>query len=544
MRKINILFLMVLFVMAAGCYKDMGNYDYKDIQRVEIGFEKPGPFYLIIGDELEVIPTYPEFVEKNPENYEFSWILNDETRPEWNTKNFKWTSDKLLDFVRLAIEVKDKRTDVVYMNYVNVTVNGVYTNDDSWMILSDVDGKSKISFLSVASVMDDESEDYPEGSEQYYYESARFVPDVFIGELGTGPIAIQEHWREGVDYSETVIGNVCIFQESGAVDLEGTGFTKEIDMKDSFVGGQYPAENTVLYPGTFMDYADVVSDQDGKLYSRLKLTPEAYHSEYFLSTPLKVSGEDEVLENCTVCSGFYKSNRFGYQVLYDGKNKRILSMQDGSGDYYAPAEGAARIAPVVIDPELSLNNVVSLDDHSGYDLLHLSQYQGGSEGSSFLYGFFEVLKSEEDSKLYLQRFVYKKSWGKSPFVSSIKKQEILGLPAEPSVLAFPIYSIQEYAFFAIGNTLYVLDLENMTAVEEYYKFDSNITAMDYGSGYNVHLAVGLEDGSFFVLGAVGAKNIKDEHKLVYPRTDEEKAAAKTGGKIVDIKFKNNEMPWY
>ncbi|MGN1233605.1 MAG: PKD-like family lipoprotein [Candidatus Cryptobacteroides sp.] len=543
MRRINVFILMVSFLLAAGCYKDLGNYDYKDINRVEISFENPGPYYLILGDELEVRPIYPDFVENNAGNYEFAWYLDGETRPEWNTMDFKWTADKLLDFVRLSIEVKDKTTDVVYMNYVNVNVNGVYTNDDSWMILSDVDGKSRLSFLSVASLLDEDSPEYPEGSEQYYFDNTRFVPDVYVGELGTGPIALQEHWREAIDWSEDVIGNVCVFQESGAVDLEGTGFTKEMDMRNAFVGGEYPAANTVLYPGTFIEFTDVVADQDGKLYSRLKLTSEAYHSEYFLPTPLKVNGEDEALENCTVCSGFYKSNRFGYQVVYDGKNKRMLSLADGSGDWYVPAEGAARITPVSVDPEVSTTGIVPLDNHSGYDLMYLSQYQGGYEGGAFLYGFFEVLKGE-DGGLYLQRFLYKKAYGQDPVVSSIKKQAITGLPSDPSVCAFPIYSIQEYAFFAIGNNLYILDLENMTPAEVYYSFDSNITALNYGSGYNVHLAVGLEDGSFYVLGAYKAKNIKDEHKLVYPRTEEDRAAAKTGGKIVDIKFKNNSMPWY
>lgn len=80
----------------------------------------------------------------------------------------------------------------------------------------------------------------------------------------------------------------------------------------------------------------------------------------------------------------------------------------------------------------------------------------------------------------------------------------------------------------------MLDLVNKSGAELYYHFDSKITAMDYGSGRNVHLAVGLEDGSFFVLGAVAAKNIKDEHKLIY-RSPEKV------GKIVDIKFKNNNM---
>lgn len=536
MKKINILFLIASVAAASGCYKDLGNYDYRDIERVEIGFEKTGAYNYILGDVVEIKPVYPDIVKENPDNYEFTWYVDDETRPEWNTPDFKWTSDEIINRARLIIEVKDKRTDVVYMNYVTLNINGVYNNDYSWMILSDDGGKSRLSFLSVSDLLDQDSEEQPEGSQQYYYDGARFIPDVYLGELGTGPIALQEHWREAIDWNDEVVGNVCVFQKSGAVDLEGTGFTKEIDMKDAFVGQQYPAANTVLYPGSFITFTDVVCDQDGKMYSRLKMAAEVYNSEYFLPVPLKVSGETEPLEQCTVCRGFYATNRLGFQVVYDGKHKRMLYLQDGSDDYYSPAEGAAGVIPVVIDEELYRGGVVHLDDHGGYEMLHLSQSTASGSGWSSYYGFFEVLKKESDNSLYLQRFVLTKSWGADfPEIQSIEINEIKGLPDTPSVFAFPTYRDLEYAFFAVGNDLYMFDLVNKGEAELFYHFDSNITAMDYGIYGNIHLAVGLEDGSFFVLGVNAAKNIeKDEHKLVY-------RAPEKVGKIVDIKYKNNSM---
>lgn len=534
MKKINIICLFLSVAMASGCYKDTGNYDYTDINRVEIKFEKS--FYNVTqGDVLELTPTYPDFVTNNAGNYEFKWLLNDETKPEWNTMTFKSQMNEAMDRNDLVIEVKDKKTDVVYMNKTSVTVTGVYTNDDSWMILSDDGGKSKLSFLSVTELVDQDSDKQPEGSDQYYYEKERFIPNVFTGELGSGPIALQEHWREGVDWGENVIGNICVFQKSGAVDLEGTGFTKEIDMKDAFMGKNYPAANTVLYPGSFLQFTDVVCDQDGKLYSRLKLSSSVYNSEYFLPVPLKVREEKEALEQCRVCRGYYAPNRIGHQVVYDGKNKRLLYLKDGSDDYYTPTEGAACIVPITVPEDLTTGDIVPLNDHSGYDLLHISECGSTGAGSSSYYGFFEVLKNIEDNKLYIQKFDLTKKWtDDTPKITSIEKFKLSGLPETPSVCAFPTYSPTEYAFFAVGQDLFMLDLVNKSGAELYYHFDSKITAMDYGSGRNVHLAVGLEDGSFFVLGAVAAKNIKDEHKLVYQSPEKV-------GKIVDIKFKNNNM---
>lgn len=536
MKRINIALLIISAAIASGCYKDTGNYDYEDIQRVTIGFENEKTHFNITqGDVLEINPIYPDFVKNNPDNYEFTWALDGETQDGWNTMNFKSVINKITDRSDLVIEVKDKRSDVVYMNMVTMTVYGVYTNYYSWMILSDDGGKSKLSFLSVSDLLDPDSEKYPKGSDQYYYDGQRFISNVFDGELGSGPIALQEHWRDGVDYSETVVGNVCVFQKSGAVDLEGIGFTKEIDMSQAFVGEKYPSENTVLYPGSFIGNVDVVCDQDGKLYSRLKLTSTAYNSEYFLPTPLKANGEDEVLEKCKICRGYYKSNRIGYQVMYDGKNKRLLYFQDGSGGYDAPAEGASGILPIKVDSKWYLEDVVHLDNLSGYDLLNISQFSATGAGWDTYYGFFMVLKEEATDKLYLQQFIITKKWGADmPEVTGMTKKEITGLPSTPSICAFPTYKPTEYAFFAIGQDLYIVDIVNMSGAELYYHFDSNITAMDYGSASNIHLAVGLEDGSFFVLGANKAKNIKDEHKLVYQSPEKV-------GKIVDIKYKNNSM---
>lgn len=248
---------------------------------------------------------------------------------------------------------------------------------------------------------------------------------------------------------------------------------------------------------------------------------------------MKVSGEKEALEQCIVCRGFYARNRIGNQVVYDGKNKRLLYLKDGSDDYYAPTEGAARIVPIEVSKDLEAGDVVKLGDHSGYDLLHISECAATGKGSGN-YGFFEVLKNIENNKTYIQKFVVSKDYYSEPVIATIEKFEITGLPDTPVVCAFPTYRPTEYAFFAVGQDLYMVDLVNKSGAELYYHFNSKITAMDYGSGGNVHLAVGLEDGSFFVLGAVGAKNIKDEHKLIYQSPEKV-------GKIVDIKFKNNSM---
>ena len=137
--------------------------------------------------------------------------------------------------------------------------------------------------------------------------------------------------------------------------------------------------------------------------------------------PLKVREEKEALEQCRVCRGYYAPNRIGHQVVYDGKNKRLLYLKDGSDDYYTLTEGAACIVPITVTEDLTTGDIVPLNDHSGYDLLHISQCGSTGAGSSSYYGFFEVLKKIEDNKLYIQKFDLTKKWtDDTPKITSIE----------------------------------------------------------------------------------------------------------------------------
>ena len=81
-----------------------------------------------------------------------------------------------------------------------------------------------------------------------------------------------------------------------------------------------------------------------------------------------------------------------------------------------------------------------------------------------------------------------KDYYSEPVIATIEKFEITGLPDTPVVCAFPTYRPTEYAFFAVGQDLYMLDLVNKSGVELYYHLESKITAMANGSAWNDHQA--------------------------------------------------------
>lgn len=514
MKRIYIYCLLAaLFV---GCFEDKGNYDYKDISQLDVQF--PKPYYNVtLGEVLEIAADLGKNAAADTSRYTYTWSVGDEVLPDAKSRFLKWNVDRIVKDGKVVLEVKDEETGVVYSTRSSLQVMGIYENRMSWMILSDNAGKSQLSFFSCLE-FDEEKEEFVK---------TKFYEDVYTevngGELGTGPVALQEHYREAVKY-ETIIGNVCVFQESGAVDLSGESFKKEIAMKDAFDG--YP-EGVVLQPGTFMDWVDVLTDQKGQLYSRVKSTPTVYNSEYFLEAPLKCMGETEILEKCQIAYGYYKSNRTGYNFIYDGGNKRMLFVANGGSDWDYGLVGAGKIEPMPAKgPNDNIGEIVPLDNMSGYEVLDMVMYGYGYP----YYGLLISLREESTNQIYLQFVKVEGSYGK-PEVAEIKRYKVQGLPAVPQVTTMSL-DRPDYVFFAVGQDVYYFSINNYkNPVELYHHFDAPITELNAETENGIHMAAGLENGEFYILNIYKANNIPAGKRVIY------KSDAKVG-RIVDIQYKN------
>ncbi len=529
-RKYNSIIFLLIASMMVSCFSDKGNYDYTDINEVVIDFED-GYEELLFGEEYEFSPTISSQVSENPDNYTINWYIGEDEVEEWrDMPSIKWDVDRVVKFVYLSVVITDKSNEMEYRGRIRIDVVGPYESYYSWMILSDNNGKSQLSYFSSVET------DTKTRPGHVLFKTTNFFTDVYSGanggaELGSGPLAIREHFREPIDWSEDIIGNVFIFQESGAVDLNGQNFEKEIDLTQAFDGGT--PSGVTLMPGSTMDFVDFLSDTEGKLYMRVKRSSSVYNSEYYLQTPHEDDGE--ILEDCIVCRGYYKENRNGYTVIYDGKNKRLIhtpNSQEGYDENWRPEDFVREAGRINEFPAshagADLTKIVPLNDFTGYDVLGVEMCADPKNTST--YGIFIVLKEQASGKILLQKVTLEGDGG-NPAVMDIVLNELVGVPSTITTYALPIYSPQEYAFFADGNNLYMVDLNNITnGATIYYTFDAPITVINNKSNYNRHLAVGLEDGSFFILDVTGAKNNDLEDRVIYE-------ADEKVGKIVDIQYK-------
>ena len=540
MKRINYFFFMLMVSMCVSCYEDKGNYDYIDIENIEI--EKFESVYKTLGDTVKIEPKFNVDLPEDVSYLSYEWSIDGKKRPDdpdWNSKNFFWIADEIVSTFNLILKVTDERYGISYMQQGYISISGEFDASYSWMILSEQDGKAMLSFFKT---LDTEwSADWSSMTITEWKEYKDLYPSRNGGtELGQGPISMREHYC--ADYNVDA-GNIWIFSESGAVDLEGVGLTKDIDLDQTFMGGV--PTGVTIQGGVFMIQADVLYDQYGRLYSRVKSDNQLFNSDYFLPEPMKYDGE--VLEQCEPVLGRYLMYTALYTPIIDRKNSRLLAIIDGAINWNDdPLKGAANIIEVPGEAVLGAGevlpaNYIPLNDFRGYGIISMQYRKLTPANSTTVYPAFNILFKDENGNLYLEEFALERKSGANGYymeVSNVKVFELNGLGGIPSSMVIPPYTTSNYAFFAVDNVLYMLDKDTQI-LSKYLEFNAPITAMDAENMLqNQYVAVGLENGEFHVVNIVNAKNRPEADRIMC-------SSKERFGKIIQINWKigNGRSSW-
>lgn len=508
-RMLFFLFCWCFFL--TGCYEDKGNYDYKDIQSIKITFAESSIRNMTVGDTIRIEPEFDIELPADAPYLTYVWTIDGEARPDdpnWNGPNFMWIADRMLDNKMIALEVTDSRYGITYMKEIPCTVTGEFDAWMSWVILSkDTDGRTMLSFFK--SVEQDFADD---GS--VYLPQTKVYKDVYPfrngGEdLGRGALGMLEHFISGGG----AVGQYWIFTEDGAVDLDGQGFTKDIDLSQTFMDG-IPAGVTIQ-GGVCMAWVDVMYDQYGRLYSRVKSDDKLFNSDYFLPEPLEYEGE--MLEQCKPVLGRYTLYNSKYTPIIDTKNHRMLAIMDGNTGEWDddPLIKSSEILALPERVENAPDNYIPLHDFSGYEIVSM-QYVMFAQGWDKDPGFI-VLFKDAGGNLYLEEFSLTRErdvvTGNYLKISNVQVYPLSGLSAVPSLMATPASPVSRYSFFAIDNQVWMYNRDDGSLVM-YKEFGAKVTAMECESYGNWFLTVGLENGEFYVLSIVNAKNRPADKRVV------------------------------
>lgn len=533
MKRINYIFLFLLAI-CAGCYEDKGNYDYKDIQSIEI--EKFDGISKTIGDTIRIEPVFNIDIPEDASYISYEWSIDGKTRPDdpnWNSRNFYWIADEIVSSHNFALKITDERYGVKYMQHTSCFITGEFDARYSWIILSEENGKAMLSFFKAGEM------EYSDDNVGYIIDWKEYK-DLYSSrndgqELGRGALSMQEHYN---GYSNNDAGNIWIFTESGAVDLEGVGLTKDIDLNETFMGG-VPA-GVIIQGGVFMQQVDVLYDQEGHLYSRIKSDNNLFNSDYFLSEPIKYKGE--ILEQCETVLERYTKDKGAYTLIVDRKNSRLLAIVDGGDDYLNPMKGAAEVIAVpegvvLQEGEELPENYIPLNNFEGYEVFAIQYRLFADPNNTWnTKPGFSILFKNAAGQMYLEEFVLQCyddviEGGSYLEISEVKVYDMNNLLGkEPSLMCTPPYAVNNYSFFAVGNVLYLLDKDSGIS-KKYVEFDAPITALDADNRENnMYVAVGLENGEFHVVNIINAKNRPEDTRIIC-------SSKKRFGKIIQINWK-------
>lgn len=539
MKIIYITFLFLVTFNFICCYDDKGNYEYKQINDIEISFPDYN-FEQVIGETFKL---YPKFTYKYKDtanlNLSYKWAIGERVIGE--NRQLVWQVDTN-EQVEIALYVTNIDDNMVYMGSTIVRPTSIYTWYNSYLVLSEKNGKSILSFVRY-----DEKENA--SGETIYDEFDRPVlvnqvyEDIYYNEnkdeLGSKPLFIQEHIAK-IFPSE---GHVIVFQEGGqgSVDLDGTSMKKDILLVESFSKGSYPAD---FHPtnAEMMTYTHLIENHDGKIYSKIKESYKLFQSGYYIHTPL-------MFENKEIRAHIINSvlaNDKPYTLLHsigttENPENRLLLVHDlqySFTDVNVSGKVVALPEPTKGWPE----NFRPLTDLGNCQVINISQYNTGNTKKT---GYTMFLKNSDGSYQY-QAFELEREYSGEKL--SYPKKTIAGKEQE-MLISFPITSPipleecvfcniasrqNEYIFIAYGKDIYFLDRTSPeNGIRHYYTCKANVVDMDGREYYGEQLFVGLDNGGVLLLNSNNAKNIT---------TNAEKFRWESGpevdlGKIVDVTLK-------
>ncbi|WP_418991081.1 PKD-like family lipoprotein [Alistipes sp.] len=550
MKRIHkMIALLTAATLVAGCYEDKGNYDYQNIGEVIITFDKEeekAASNLYVGDLLEIHPiiTFADDAGSS-EHLTYQWVMVDlntgemEKPADWHTRDLKWTASKLIESSYLWLIVTDTQRNIEYRNKLSCSVLSPFA-EDGVLVLGEKDGKSQFSFIKAT---DFEYSDFEEYQGIYAQENGETLPD--------GPLFIHEHFCN--DYSTN--GQLFLFTRNGAVDIDGMDFKRDITAEEIFDGGSYPVDVEYMSDAMFMSKIDLIADQDGHVYSRMKATANLFHSGYFLNDKLSLDGES--LAGCRFIMAPF--NSFCACLVHDTAKKRLFLITDsgaGNGQWDDPGLANAGQPMALTYTATQLEELpegfVRVDDLSSVNVLCIGYNRDYSGSSERAY----TIIFERGGELFCQEFAIERTHYYASFaLKNPKIQKIQGLPASnPScIYVQPYRTNNSFIYFAFGNKLWIYDAQSNLSYPWVKPYRANIVDMDAENYRSRKLALALDDGSVIIQNAVTCHYEKNQtylydskRELLPPPPGEDEEPGKwidrdpiALGTIKDICFKRN-----
>lgn len=425
--KIQGLIAMLLLSLVS-CSKDLGNYNYKEINEVEFGgFQDE--YTALLGENLSITPELTFTKGTNDDSrYSYEWIANASFGLPLTQRNeLVTTKDLKLEPVTLApgkytliLNVTDNETDIVWRKTVPLNVqSSIY---EGWLLLNKTATGSRLDMISyientftpIIDVLDFTKSSLKLEGDPVQVVAYNYDPNLFgiyVTTTGNGTTKIDPEtfdWHEELRLSYEMLSNVPT--DFGADQIARTTTSSSFMQKDGDV---------FYYFRTFQwRYGTPINTMDGLTFS---IAP------FIVATP-------------------------GYSVFYDETNQRFLRQNYNETSMSEMPEGTL------------------FDYNTGKDLVFMewTSYNGAE--------IFAMLNEDGSPDLYLARI--SAPWGSFSQVYYEKIPDAIAVDMKQAD-HFAVSPDFGYLFYNVGGKVYEYDFSLKTTKLMLDKGSKEITELKF-----------------------------------------------------------------
>lgn len=501
--------LLIVLLASSSCRKDLGNYEYKDINDTEIN--GINPIYTVSrGDSLTISPKL-SFTKDNTNDtarYAYEWFVvvpktgnTADPRVLSRNKNLKWLVNLPATDASYQVYyiVKEKITGVFWRKIFNVKIA---TNiADGWLVLNDIGGEARLDFFNYLSasgsfqyykdILSAFSTLKPEGKPQmvYFYQRR----DVFSNKN-------EKSIFVGTDKSTSVI-NTTNFTFSEYKDL--------VNLMATYVPPPFYAKYVVSIGGPLA----YMFDNSGSLYFENPFSSVAFGTvinRIFTGETVKISP--------IIAEGLGSTQ---YALMYDIDNKRFMEHKSINASVSVPVVKVIPPATPLFDP-----------GNMGMDLLYMASTKALSNQTY-------VLLKNSAGRIFLARI----ACNAEAFVP-LAFDELTTAPQIANATKFAIDPNEGYLMYVVGSKVYrynVIDKSNTVIVDlgtrsisliKYQKMVYDPTSARYSEYANKLIICSYDESNPGVSGKMDLFNVPNlnGNLTLYKSFD-------GLGKIVDVSYR-------
>lgn len=483
MRNIKLYSLIAGLFVLASCYKDKGNYDYAELNKVKILFDDYRFIKPRVSDTLNIDPQLvyrgdTVLASTVTETFSFTWYCNDQqisTAPvlHYPVRNLTGTRPYI------KLKIVNKNDESTFLDGITVDAVPAYLN--GWVVLTKKDNRGIISFIDPVT----------------FEVTADFYTTISQEELGPNVVEVKEHWMAGSGLSNP--GNILVIRNdpAGNLELDGINLNPIYKTNTFFLANTPPADFRPRGEFYMWDYS-MMLDDNGNIYTRKHVNNGFSQSGVYPNKPMFIP------DGVKFDKGWSGTHLSGQTILYDKtKGKLFLGSDRGL------------VLPITYMPGPPIPPGTTLINAMDKELTYVGKLQQGRFTSSYYLVFFNgnqhfVQKIMVIDQFYTINalFMYETAFG-------------AGTANAQSVFC-QLQRIDNYMFYSGGSgnkTLYLYE-HGPARSSEYYTFDSPIKTISANQnqvmGVTTHdqLMVALENGDVYILGILSDQIADPSRRLI------------------------------